>query len=79
MLIMERGENKRLMNEISFFNVPIERRNFPKEASRELREALDEIHSLAISLHKSSSLAFSAYDLLVLFQRMPLSPLPDGR
>ncbi len=36
------GFDNRLLNEISSFNVPVKRRCFPKEASRALREALDE-------------------------------------
>ena len=66
------------MDEIALFNVPVKRRKFPKEASRLLREALDETLSLALSLHHSSPLAFSAYSLFVLFPRLLLRPLPDG-
>ncbi len=55
------GEDKWLMDEIANFNVPVKRRKFPKEASKSLREALDETLSLALSLHHSSPLAFSAY------------------
>ena len=65
------------MNEISLFNVPNKRRCFPKEAYRAPREALDEVISLAISLHKSSPLAFSAFALYALFPRMLPRPLPD--
>ncbi len=54
------GEEKLLMDEISLFNVPVKRRKFPKEASRLLREALDETLSLAMSLHDSSPMVFSA-------------------
>ena len=49
-----------------------------KEASRALREALDETIALALSLHKSSPLVFSAFALFVLFMRLLLRPLPDG-
>ena len=72
------GEKKWLLDEISLFNVPVRRRCFPKEASRLLREALDETHSLALSLHNSSPLAFNAFSLVVLFPRLLLCPLPDG-
>ena len=66
------------MEEIALFNVPVKRRKFPKEVSRLLREALDEILSLALSLHLSSPLAFSAYSLFIFFPRLLFRPLPDG-
>jgi len=72
------GVDNWLLHEISSFNVPAKRRCFPKEASRALREALDETRSLAPSLHKSSPLAFIAFALFVLFPRLLLRPLPDG-
>ena len=78
MLYSEGGEKKWLVGEISLFNVPIRRRCFPKEASRLLREALDETLSLALSLHSSSPLAFSAFSLFMLFPRLLMRPLPDG-
>jgi hypothetical protein len=53
-------------------------RCFPKEASRLLREALDETLSLALSVHSSSPLSFNAFSLVVLFPRLLLRPLPDG-
>jgi hypothetical protein len=58
--------------------VHVKRHCFPKEASRALKEALDEILSLAMSLHKLSPLAFSAFALFVLFPRLLIRPLPDG-
>ena len=67
-----------LLHEISSFNVPVKRRCFPKEASRALREALGVTLSLALSLHKSSPLAFYAFALFVLFPRLILRPLTDG-
>ncbi len=54
------GEEKWLLNEISLFNVPFKRRAFPKEASSLLRDTLDVILSLALSLKRNSSMAFSA-------------------
>ena len=66
------------LDEIALFNVPIKRRIFPKEASRIPREALDETLSLALSLHGSSPLGFSAFFLFALFPRPLLRPLPDG-
>jgi len=78
MLYSEGGEKKWLLDEISLLNVSDRRRCFPKEASRLLREALDETLSLALSLHNSSPLAFSAFSLVVLFPRLLLRPLPDG-
>ena len=78
MLYSEGGEKKWLLDEISLFNVHVRRRSFPKEASRLLREALDETLSLALSLHSSSPLAFNAFSLVVLFPRLLLRPLPDG-
>jgi hypothetical protein len=78
MLNSEGGGEKWLLSEISVFNVPIKRRYLPKEASRAPREALDEVLSLAISLDKSSPLAFNAFVLFDLFPRMLLRPLPDG-
>ena len=78
MLHSPEGEVSWLQKEISNFNVPIKRRCFPKEASRALiREALDETLSLALSLHKSSPLAFIAFALFVLFPRLLLRPHPD--
>ena len=74
MLNSDGGEDKWLMDEIANYNVPVKRRKFPKEASRLLREALDETLSLALSLHHSSPLSFSAYSLFVLFQRLLLRP-----
>jgi hypothetical protein len=41
-----------------------------------MRGALDETLSLALSLHNSSPLAFSAFSLFVLFPRLLLRPLP---
>ena len=78
MLHSPEGEEKWLLNEISGYNVPVKRRCFPKEASRALREALDDTLSLAVSLHNSSPLAMSALALFVLFPRLLLRSLPDG-
>ena len=72
------GEKKWLLDEISLFNVPIRRRSFPKEAARQLKEAIDETLSLALSLHNSLPLAFNAFSVLVLFPRLLFRPLPDG-
>jgi hypothetical protein len=72
------GGEKWLLDEIALFNVPIKRRIFPKEASRIPREALDETLSMALSLHGSSPLGFSAFFLFALFPRPLLRPLPDG-
>ena len=71
-------EEKWLLDEISLYNVPVKRRSFPKETSRMLREVMDETLSLALSLHVSSPIAFSAYSLFVLFPRMLFRPLLDG-
>jgi hypothetical protein len=70
------GEEKWLLNEMSLFNVPVKRRAFPKEASSLLRDTLDVILSLALSLHRNSSMAFTAYALFILFPRLLLRPLP---
>jgi hypothetical protein len=78
MLHSPEGEENWLLNEISGYNVPVKRRCFPKEASRALRDAMDDTLSLALSFHKSSPLAFSAFALFVLFPRLLLRPLPDG-
>ena len=72
------GEDNWLVNEISYCNVPVKRRSFPKEASEALREALDNTLSFALSLHTTSPLSFSASALFVLFQRLILIPLQDG-
>ena len=48
MLHSTEEEEKWLLEEISNFNVPIERRYFPKEASRALRKTLDKTLSLAL-------------------------------
>ena len=72
------GEENWLLHEISNFNVQVKRRCFPKEASRALREPLDDTLSMTLSLHKSSPLAFSAFALFVLFPRLLLRPLPHG-
>jgi hypothetical protein len=79
--IMERapeGEAKWLLNEISFFNVPVKRRMFPKEATNPLRDSLDAALTMVLSLHKDSPLAFSSAAIYVLFPRLMLRPLPDG-
>ena len=78
MLQSSEGVDNWLLHEISSFNVPVKRRYFPKEASRALREALDETLSLTLSLHKSFPLAFNAFALSVLFPKLLLRPLPDG-
>jgi hypothetical protein len=78
MLDSPEAKEKWLQNEVSLYNVPVKRRSFPKEASRSLRESLDATLSLAMSLHKSSPLAFNAFALFVLFMRLLLRPLPDG-
>ncbi len=72
------GEGAWLLSEISNFNVPVKRRSFPKEASFALRDALDHTLSLAVSLHKDSPLAMSAFTLFILFPRLLLRPLPNG-
>ena len=72
------GAKKWLVTEISLYDVPVKRCSFTKEASRLLREALDETLSLALSLHVSSPLAFSAFSLFVLCPRLLFRPLPDG-
>jgi hypothetical protein len=72
------GEKKWLLDEISNFNVPGKRHRFPEEASKALRETLDEALSLAISLHKSTPLAFSAFNIFVLFPRLLFCLLLDG-
>jgi hypothetical protein len=64
--------------QISLHNVPVKRRMFPKEANTPLRDALDTTLSLALSLHRTSPLAFSASALYVLFPRLLLRPLPEG-
>jgi hypothetical protein len=69
------GEDHGLINEISYFNVHVKRRSFPKEASEALREALDIPLSFALSLHKPSPLSFSASTLFVLFPRLVLRSL----
>ncbi len=79
--IMERapeGEAQWLLHEISFFNVPVKRRMFPKEATNPLRDSLDAALTLALSLNKDSPLAFSFADIYVPFPRLMLRPLPDG-
>ena len=70
------GEDQWLLHDISF-NVPVKRRSFPKESSEALREALDVTLSFALSLHKSSPIAFSASAHFVLFSRLVLRPLLD--
>jgi len=72
------GEENWLLTEISTFNVPVKRRAFPKEASSLLRDTLDVILTLALSLRKNSSMAFSAFSLFILFPRLLLRPLPAG-
>ena len=67
-LYSEGGEKNWLLDEIVLFNVPVRRRCFPKEASRLLREALDETLSLAMSPHITSPMAFNAFSLVVLFR-----------
>jgi hypothetical protein len=70
------GEETWLLNEITRFNVPVKRMAFPKAASTLLRDSLDVILSLALSLHKNSPMAFIAYSLFILFPRLLLIPLP---
>ena len=72
------GEDGWLLSEISNFNVPVKRRSFPKEASSDLRDALDYTLSLALSLHMNSPMAMSAYSLFILFPRLLLRPFPNG-
>ena len=57
--------------------MPVRRRYFTKVASEQLRNVLDSILSLALSLHKNSPQAFSAYSLFVSFPRLLLRPLPN--
>ena len=78
MLHSQGGEEKWLLNEISTHNVPVKRRSFPREASEQVRDVLDSILSLALSLHKNYPMAFSAYSLFVIFPRMLLRPLTNG-
>ncbi len=67
-----------LMDEITFHNVPVKRRCFPKEASINLRKTLDDTIALALSLNENSPMAFAAYSLFILFPRLMLRLLPDG-
>jgi hypothetical protein len=78
MLESDGGEQQWLLKEIAGHNVPVKRRCFPKEVTRLLRETLDDTLSLALSLHSSSLMAFSAFALFVLFPRLLLRPLLDG-
>jgi len=78
MQIAKGGEDSWLVNEISYFNVPVKRRSFPKEAYEALREAMDITLSFALSLHKTSPLSFSASALFFLFPRLIHGPLQDG-
>ena len=55
------------------------RRCIYKDASRNLRETSDETLSLALSLRKSSLLAFHAFNIFVFFPRLLLPPSPPGR
>jgi hypothetical protein len=71
------GEGKWLINEISSFNVPVKRRSSPKESSSTLRQALDNVLSLALSPNETSHLACSAYDIFVMFPRLILRPMPN--
>ncbi len=61
------GEDGWLLEEIALVNVPIKRCCFRKEASIGLREALNNILSLAMYRHKSSPLAFNAFAMFVLY------------
>jgi hypothetical protein len=67
MLYSPEGVESWLLNEIYCYNVHVKRRCFPKEASKALRETMDEVLSLALSLHKSSPLVFIAFALFALF------------
>ena len=78
MAIASGEEDNWLLPEISSFNVPMKRRSFSKKTSEVLREALDVTLSFALSLHKTSPLAYIASTLFVLFPRLILRPLPDG-
>jgi len=78
MLHSQGGEENWLLKEISSHNAPVKRWYFPKEASEQLRDVLDSILALALSLHKNSPLALCAYSLFVLFPRMLLRPIPNG-
>jgi hypothetical protein len=72
------GEQAWLLDELSLHHVPVKRRSFPKESATTLRATLDATLSLALSLHKTSPLAFAAWTLFVLFPRLLLRPLPNG-
>jgi hypothetical protein len=78
MSIAEGGEEKWLLREISSFNVPVKTRYFPKESSVLLRQALGDVLFLALSLHKSSRMAFNSHAVFVLFPRIIFRPLPNG-
>ena len=51
---------------------------FQNEASETLRDTLDSVLSLALTLPKSSPLSFCAYALFILFPRLLLRPLSNG-
>jgi hypothetical protein len=55
-----KGEDIWLLSEITMFNVLVKRRLFPKETATVLRDTVNAILSMALSLHKDSSLVFSA-------------------
>ena len=66
------GEETWLLNEITSFNVPVKRMAFPKDASALLRDTLDVILSLALSLHTKSPMSFIAYSVFILLPRLLL-------
>jgi len=72
------GEGNRLLNEISCSDVPVKRRSFPKESSSILRQVMDAVLSLALSLNETSPLIFNAHAIFVMFRRLILRPLPSG-
>jgi len=65
-------------NEISMFNLKINRKTFLRENGELVRTTFDNILCLATSLPQDNPLVFPAYGAYVLFPRLILRSLPPG-
>jgi len=67
-----------LLNELTQFNVKINRTSFPAESRETIFTALDDILKLAVSISQDDPLAVASYIAFILFPRLILRSLPLG-
>ena len=67
-----------LLNELTMFNVKVNRTTFPNESREFIFNTLDDILKLATTIPQDDPLAFASYIAFILFPRLILRSLPPG-